>query len=63
MDLTQKIVTELAIKERNAGQLLVALGGTYPEIYTAIKQLSDEGKVVHGWKGSTLTYYLKTTEF
>lgn len=62
LDLVQAIEARLTKKEHNAGQLIIALERTYPEIYAAIEQLQDAGKVVHGWKNGTLTYYLKTSK-
>ncbi len=64
MDLTQKIEAELALKDCNPGQLKDATDATYPEIFTALKQLTEAGKVSHYFDGnSALTYQIKKQPF
>lgn len=56
MNLTQQIESELAKKDCNPGELFDATLATYPEIFAALKQLLDEGKVTHHFNNSVLTY-------
>ncbi|QKQ75573.1 hypothetical protein [Nostoc sp. TCL240-02] len=63
IDLTQKIEAQLALKDCNTGELKDATGATYPEIFTALKQLLDAGKAqyyfIYTMPLPTLTYQLK----
>ncbi|MBN3875265.1 hypothetical protein [Nostoc sp. JL23] len=63
MDLTQKIVAELAKKDCSAGEIKDVTGASYPEIFAILKHLSDVGTVHHYFIYSTplpvLTYQLK----
>lgn len=64
LTLTQKIEAELARKDCNAGEIKDATKASYTEIFTALKQLSDEGKVTHYFdNNSALTYQMKKQSF
>ena len=59
LTLTQNILAELTKKDCNPGELRDATGAAYPEIFTTLKHLVDEGKASHYFdNNSALTYQL-----
>ncbi len=44
-DYIEKVQAELVKKDCNAGEIKDATGLDYPQIFSAIKQLSDEDRV------------------